>query len=128
MTRPGWPYPRSPWERRDDARALLEDEPDRLAGVLLAVVQVLARGCMTSQRKLRAAVREELGCCSDGDVDAAVELLDAYVQRTTGTRGATHYTLEVDRLPSELRHHLSPEVSRNAVTPQSRHGRSARTR
>ncbi len=103
MSRSGWPFPRSPWERRDAAEALFEQDPERLAGVLLAVVRVLAQGRIGSQRMLRAAVRGVLGRCSDGDVDAAVEVLGACVRRTTGGRGATKYTLDVARLPPELR-------------------------
>src|SRR5580704_9451078 len=95
----GWPFPRSPWERRDCAEALFAEEPERLTGVAKAVLHVLAQGRVNSQRKLRAAVREALGRCSDGDVDAAVELLDAYVQRTSGARGATQYSLVAVRLP-----------------------------
>ena len=62
-----------------------------------------SQGRIGSQRMLRAAVRGVLGRCSDGDVDAAVEVLGACVRRTTGGRGATKYTLDVARLPPELR-------------------------
>jgi hypothetical protein len=69
MRRHGWPFPRSPWERRDCAEALFEREPERLTEVAMAVVQVLMQRRIASQRQRRAAVREVLGRCSDGDVD-----------------------------------------------------------
>jgi cobalamin biosynthesis protein CobD/CbiB len=89
--------------RRYSAEVLLAQEPERLSGVIATVLQVLARGDVTSQRKLRAAVREARGRCSDGDVAAAVELLAAYVRRETGTRGATRYRLVSSALPAQLR-------------------------
>src|SRR5580700_5640157 len=103
MRRMGWPYPRESWERRRVARELLEQHPERMAGVLHAVLLVLAQGHAASHRKLREGVREVLGRCSDGDVDAVVELLGAGVQRTTGARGATRFELNVGALPPQLR-------------------------
>lgn len=104
MRRPGWSYPLAPWQRRSRARALVNEHPERVARVMVAVVQVLGQGPVQSQRKLRAAVREVVGRCSDGDVDGAVELLGPCVRRATGTeRGATRYRLEMHALPPELR-------------------------
>jgi hypothetical protein len=97
----GWSYPRPPWKRRLDAKRLLAEHPDRLAAVAGAIVEVLAEGRVGSQRKLRDAVRRLLGSCSDGDVDAAVELLGRCVRRTPGLRGATEYTLNVRALPPD---------------------------
>lgn len=99
----GWSYPRPRWRRRLDARRLLAEHPERLAAVAGAVVEVLAEGRVGSQRKLRDAVRRLLGACSDGDVDAAVELLGRCVRRTIGVRGATVYALDVKALPYEWR-------------------------
>jgi hypothetical protein len=97
-----WPYPRSAWQRRDVAHDLLEQFPERLASVSLAVLQVLAQGRVPSLRKLRFAVRERLGRCSDGDVDAAVELLGGCLVRSPGPRGATGFALNLERLSPEL--------------------------
>jgi hypothetical protein len=69
----------------------------------MAVIRVLAEHPVASQRQLRSAVRELLGRCSDGDVDAAVQLLGTCVMRTRRGRGATHYKLDVQALPPELR-------------------------
>jgi hypothetical protein len=68
-----------------------------------AVIEVLAQGRVESQRKLRDAVRRTLGCCSDGDVDAAVELLGRHVRRSIGRRGATQYTLAVSESRAKWR-------------------------
>src|SRR4029077_5114001 len=99
----GWPYPRSPWKRRHIARQLLQQYPERLVAVVRAVIEILAQGQIGSLPKLRDAVRRELGSCSDGDVDAAVELLGRGVRRTIGARGATQYALNAVDLPPELR-------------------------
>jgi hypothetical protein len=103
----GWPYPRSAWERRDCAEQLFREQPERLARVTAAVVQVLADGGASSQRKLREAVREVLGRCTDGDVDAAVEILGASIRRGSGPRGATRYGIDLNRLPVELRRYFA---------------------
>jgi|HubBroStandDraft_1064217.scaffolds.fasta_scaffold00816_10 G:T/U-mismatch repair DNA glycosylase len=103
MRRTGWPYPRASWERRRVARELLEQHPERMSGVLRAVLLVLAQGPAASHRKLREGVRDVLGHSSDGDVDAVVELLGTCVRRTTGARGATRFELNVGALPPQLR-------------------------
>ena len=72
-----------------------------------AVVQVLANGGASSQRKLRGAVRELLGHCTDGDVDAAVEILGASIRRSSGPRGATRYGIDLNRLPVEFRRYFA---------------------
>jgi hypothetical protein len=95
-----------PWERRRVAERLCAEYPERLAAVLVATVRVLGRGSIGSQRKLRAAVRETLGQCSDGDVDAAVEVLGRAVLRSEGARGATLYALNACALPTDLRRQL----------------------
>jgi hypothetical protein len=107
-----WPYPRSAWERQNVAHDLLEQFPERLASVSLAVLQVLTTGRVPSLRKLRFAVRQRLGRCSDGDVDAAVELLGGCVVRSPGPRGATGFALDRKRLSPELRRLLA------TITPQ----------
>jgi hypothetical protein len=90
------------------ATDLLEQHPERLARVVAALLEVLARGEVASQRRLRDAVRTLLGRCSDGDVDAAIELLGEGVRRTTIARGATRYVLDVHALPPELRAIVRP--------------------
>jgi hypothetical protein len=106
MRRDGFPFPSSEWERRARANALAKEHPERLGQVLVTVVQVLAASPVRSQTKLRRAVRKVLGQCSDGDVDAAVQLLGAAVKRSTGSRGATVYRLDFDALPHELKARL----------------------
>jgi hypothetical protein len=103
MRRPGWPFPRSSWQRHRDARRLAREHPERLSAVMYAVIEVLAQGRVDSQRKLRDAVRRVLGCCSDGDVDAAVELLRGHVRRSIGARGATQYALTVAPMRAQWR-------------------------
>lgn len=98
-----WPHPRPPWKRRVIARQLLREHPERVATVVRTVIEILAQGPVSSLRKLRDAVRRKLGGCSDGDVDAAVELLGRGVHRTIGARGATQHALNALALPSELR-------------------------
>jgi hypothetical protein len=112
MTFRRFPSARSEWARRDHARRLLATFPERLAGVVAAVVAALADGPAPSLRKLRSTVRAALGRCSDGDVDAAVELLGACVRRTRGLRGATRYTLDVDALPREFRERLAQRAGK----------------
>ncbi len=101
-----WPYPRSAFERRRVAEELSELDPERMVRVATGLLQVLARGPVPSLRKLRGAVRAQLGQCSDGDVDAAVELLGACLERTEGPRGATRYRLLPNRLPPQLRRYF----------------------
>lgn len=98
-----FPYPRSEWARHDQAKRLLATFPERLTRVVAAVIDALVKAPAPSLRKLRSTVRATLGRCSDGDVDAAVELLGACIKRTRGARGATQYALDVDALPRELR-------------------------
>lgn len=112
MTRGQFPSARSAWARRDHARRLHAAFPERVGSVAAAVVTALADAPATSLRKLRSIVRAALGRCSDGDVDAAVELLGACIKRTRGPRGATCYALDVHALPREFREQLAQRTGK----------------
>lgn len=107
MRRDAFPFPSTEWRRRTRANALLKEHPERIAQVLVAVLQVLTAGPARSQTKLRREVRKTVGQCSDGDVDAAVQLLGVGVKRSRGSRGATVYRLDLEALPEEVRSQLA---------------------
>ena len=90
-------------ERKKDAKG-----HERLLVVAAAVVQVLAVQSGLGIVKLRAQVRAKLGRCTDGDTDAAVALLGEGVCCTKGNRGAHHHTLDMARLPPEVRARVGP--------------------
>jgi hypothetical protein len=81
---------------------------ERLLVVAVAIVRVLAMRPGVSLRKLRVGVRAVLGRCTDGDTDAALDLLGAGVCFDDGPRGAWRLTLEPKCLPAEVLAALGP--------------------
>ena len=75
---------------------------ERLLAIAVAVVRVLAGQPGISARRLRVAVRVVLGRCTDGDTDAAVDLLGDAVLRDFGPRGAHRFSLDMGKVPSEV--------------------------
>lgn len=83
-----------------------ETESERLVRVATAVVQVLSRRPGISLRKLRLAVRGVLIRCTDRNTDAAVEFLGDAIERQPGLRGAHRLTVEIEKVPQQVRARL----------------------
>ncbi len=86
----------------DESDRKVSEARGRLLEVAAAVVEVLSAQPGIGTVKLRAAVRAKLGHCTDGDTDAAVELLGRAVTCTPGKRGALHHTLDVSAVPPDV--------------------------
>jgi hypothetical protein len=75
---------------------------ERLLVVAVAIVRVLTAQPGIGVRKVRVAVRAVLGPCTDGDTDAALELLDSALLCKLGARGAYQFTLDMSKVPSDV--------------------------
>jgi hypothetical protein len=103
-----WRYgPRPPTVAIAPTRERRPPTRERLLVVAVAVVRVLTGQPGISARRLRVAVRLLLGPCTDGDTDAAVNLLGDAVLCDFGPRGAYRFSLDMGRVPSEVLSHLS---------------------
>jgi hypothetical protein len=76
-----------------------ERRRERLIPIAAVIVEVLKAQSGIGLRKLRVAVRNRLGRCTDADTDAALYLLGAAIERTVGPRGAHQYAIEMAKVP-----------------------------
>jgi hypothetical protein len=84
-----------------------DDRREKLVPVAAAVVKVLGAQPGIGVRKLRASVRNILGRCTDADTDGSLSLLGNGLERGLGTRGAHQYSVALDRVPPDVRSHLT---------------------
>jgi len=80
----------------------------RLVPIAVAIVRTLLDQPGIGVRKLRAAVRGCMGRCTDADTEAALYMINASVTRKVGFRGAHRYTIDVDKLPPDVRVQMTP--------------------
>ncbi len=98
---PAFPRPQRP-TLAFPARVRHPPTRERLLVVSGAIVTVLTAQPGISLRTLRASVRVVLGRCTDGDTDAALDLLGEGVRFDDGPRGAWKLTLDMSKAPPEV--------------------------